>query len=473
MALVDPSCFKALSNADQVEQIYEALFGISSGTGGLSEVDTGNSLWVDEEFGDDLTALRARFDLPFSTVEAARDAAQSGDTVFVRPGDYATTSSLAVHQVNWHFDDATVTWTGMNTDSAIWDDKTGAMSFIVSGTGTFIGIAAAAQGADCHAIRIANGSSVVTIKGRRASTTDTEGCISHFNGTLIYDFDTVENLGAAGAGGYGIWWINGESYGRVGTVDGYTAPVYFSDTQDGGNNFYLEAYEIKEGTFGSIVNFGIGANTPAWIRCFICHGIDMSGTGKLYVEFQKNFGQIKFKSSDNGNDRLLYVKGFKSAKIANNTMIDCTGTDNVGSYEFGYARIEIQHYDDQGFGGRFIDLTQGFEGTVEIIGGKYVSTATADGIWATDGRLRLSYFFTDTSINNATNPITLTEDTNFNGPDVYLQMGTVLVAEATRDSIECGAVHDVHAYGAWANKAVDGNITIKPAGGLTVSSDVT
>jgi len=66
-----------------------------SGGGGLSTVDTGNTLWVDAVFGNDVTALVDRQDLPWVTILSALAAATSGDVVMVRPGTY-TESALTV-----------------------------------------------------------------------------------------------------------------------------------------------------------------------------------------------------------------------------------------------------------------------------------------------------------------------------------------------------------------------------------------
>ena len=66
-----------------------------SGGGGLSTVDTGNTLWVDAVFGNDVTALVDRQDLPWVTILSALAASSSGDAVIVRPGTY-TESALTV-----------------------------------------------------------------------------------------------------------------------------------------------------------------------------------------------------------------------------------------------------------------------------------------------------------------------------------------------------------------------------------------
>jgi len=59
------------------------------GSGGITQIDTGNTLWVDQIFGNNATAQPDRQDLPYLTVGAAIGAVSSGDAIMVRPGLYA------------------------------------------------------------------------------------------------------------------------------------------------------------------------------------------------------------------------------------------------------------------------------------------------------------------------------------------------------------------------------------------------
>tara|TARA_Y100001963_G_scaffold114977_2_gene159535 strand:+ start:16324 stop:17649 length:1326 start_codon:yes stop_codon:yes gene_type:complete len=74
-----------------------ATIVIPPGTAGgsISQIDTGNTLWVDAVFGNDGTALPDRQDKPYLTIAAAIAAASSGDIVMLRPGDYAETIVMA------------------------------------------------------------------------------------------------------------------------------------------------------------------------------------------------------------------------------------------------------------------------------------------------------------------------------------------------------------------------------------------
>jgi hypothetical protein len=71
-----------------------------------SSVKLNNSLYVSVN-GNDTTGARNNLAKPFLTLEAARDAASSGDTIFVYPGAYTVTTTdtngLAKDGVNWFF----------------------------------------------------------------------------------------------------------------------------------------------------------------------------------------------------------------------------------------------------------------------------------------------------------------------------------------------------------------------------------
>ncbi len=66
------------------------------------DVATGNLVWVDQVNGNDDAALRGRLASPFLTLTAAKEAAESGDTIVVLPGTY-NEDTLFKDGVNWHF----------------------------------------------------------------------------------------------------------------------------------------------------------------------------------------------------------------------------------------------------------------------------------------------------------------------------------------------------------------------------------
>ena len=64
------------------------ISGLGGGSSGLTQIDTGNTIWVDAVFGNDATGTVNRQDLPFLTIMAALAIATPTTTVVVRPGTY-------------------------------------------------------------------------------------------------------------------------------------------------------------------------------------------------------------------------------------------------------------------------------------------------------------------------------------------------------------------------------------------------
>lgn len=71
-----------------------------AGTIGYKSVN--NTVFVDQEFGNDSTGTRERLDLPYQTITAAQTAAASGDTIHVFPGTY-TDYELGKSGVTFYF----------------------------------------------------------------------------------------------------------------------------------------------------------------------------------------------------------------------------------------------------------------------------------------------------------------------------------------------------------------------------------
>jgi len=77
-----------------------SIGGGGGGVPGITQIDTGNTVWVDDVFGNDGTGTVDRQDLPFLTIQAACNAAVAAPapfpTVVVRPGTYTEQVVLPV-----------------------------------------------------------------------------------------------------------------------------------------------------------------------------------------------------------------------------------------------------------------------------------------------------------------------------------------------------------------------------------------
>ena len=113
----------------------------STGASGPNALFWNDTLFVDLQFGNDVTGFPENEALPYQTLLAAAidAAAFAGATgralVYVKPGSYAATGNLARDRVDWFFTrDAIVT----STDGSIYDASL-PMIFAVRGNGIFIG----------------------------------------------------------------------------------------------------------------------------------------------------------------------------------------------------------------------------------------------------------------------------------------------------------------------------------------------
>lgn len=130
-------------NIDKPDAIRAARYDLSNADAILAlnpYGTTGKTLWVDSVYGSDSTGTRQRKDKPFLTLNAAKVAAQSGDTIVVLPGTY-NEKNLLKDGVNWHFiNGAIVSYVGSTTGGIFDDGPNGANGDITSkitGYGTF------------------------------------------------------------------------------------------------------------------------------------------------------------------------------------------------------------------------------------------------------------------------------------------------------------------------------------------------
>jgi hypothetical protein len=97
-----------------VAAAFALYLGISGGVVPIP-VFAGKTLVVDSAHGDDETAIRGRFDLPYATISGAESAASANDTIHVRSGFYNETG-LGVTDVHYQFDPGVVVnYTGPST----------------------------------------------------------------------------------------------------------------------------------------------------------------------------------------------------------------------------------------------------------------------------------------------------------------------------------------------------------------------
>ena len=98
---------------------------------------TGWLVFVDQVNGNDSTGERGRNDRPFLQLNAARTAAQAGDTIVVLPGSYLPTAPLLKNGVNWHFHAGAIVQETLGVVD-MWSDAGSTVACKVTGWGQFI-----------------------------------------------------------------------------------------------------------------------------------------------------------------------------------------------------------------------------------------------------------------------------------------------------------------------------------------------
>lgn len=417
---------------------------------------TTNMTWVDE-LGSDVTGTAGRFDLPFATPEAARDASIAGDTIVVRAGDYTTATSLAKDGVNWFFyPGATVTFADDVSTEGIFDDGGTEMTFTVGGYGDFVRTTAD-DFLVFYLVNCSHASSNITISCRSISATGgsdgTCGAVVCQDGTLVVNCDLINGTGGSI---YAIWWINGDM--RINSAKVYGQYVAFASsvsatpTGDG----HLNAQDIE----GLVSADGSNSDAAAWVRSNTVLGTNTgsilcSGSNRLYVEMQKAFGAIV---SSGG---LLYVRGDKLSAVVNG---GSSAPSLVSKTTGGTAFIQINQYDPVTFTGQSIKITGG---TLKLFGGDFVGINGTDGIEITGGTAFVENMVINTSASSTDSPVLKS------GGTLKLNNCTLL-AHSSRDSIEASGLQTVQIQTPCsATTAVDGSITLSPNAGYFVDSGLT
>ena len=239
-------------------QIQNAL-GILS-----SQVPTGNLLWVDQVNGVDALATRGRMTIPFKTLSAAKNAAQSGDTIMVLPGTYDE-DDLLKDDVNWFFFPGAII--DSTSGSPVFDTDASSITSIIGGHGEFY--------ADGIVVNFAGSDAEITLEALRMESRNEQciRCTSASGRIHVKVFDSIkapsgvaiECNGSAteqifeadsiDAGGYSIYGLAGGAYVKARTILCDSVPIKI----EGGSAFVVEAFEIIPASDNS----GVYHNTTA------------------------------------------------------------------------------------------------------------------------------------------------------------------------------------------------------------------
>lgn len=425
-----------------------------------SQLNVGKSLYVDAINGVDSTGTRGVASLPFLTLNAAKIAASSGDIIYVGPGSYTPTSSLAKNGVNWSFS----LGCAINaTDFFIFDTTSGSFTFSVFGRADFftnqvIGsagtLAANNSGSNIHleARSITN-----TTKSGNSDTGSS--CIQCSNGTIRIYADLIQQIGDD----YCVWWNQGNAYIHSQTITS-NSTIYATVTSTYGGsfisgNFYVDADEIfATGNNGVCVLGGSSGGPQAmafWIDSKLIQSTNGSAgtiniqSGKIYIRSEKVMGNTGCPFVINGQSDVLFY--LTTQKIE---------ADLPASAVTGSSFIKV---------GQWVSHASPSTAALTISGGTHniqiqELNTTIHGVSVSGGTLQLLARI-DLSPTPSMNPVLKS------GGNLILDHCT-LISNGSTKCISSSSLQSIISLGSWANNDIDSNTTILTAGGLTVDSNV-
>lgn len=454
----------------------------------------GNTLWVDAVYGDDSRASREDGGRPFATLTAAKNAAQAGDLVVVRPGTYDE-NDLLKDGVNWHFAaGAAVDYTGPG-DAGIFDDSSygagGAVACRVTGHGTFRWRGSSTnyftdetQYTPHNAVSVTNAGSDVSVEGDLLYAEWTRSAGAAGNNFVSLARQTAGRLAlrfrrgtghATGGIVFGVWWTGGELFQDVAHLDTPKAPLYpaYSGAAEAGNAWVtadlIELLNTGNAGFPPALYFSsLGATTGGvgvWItakevRCPV--EVSPSSGDKFYLTAQKLSSGVATAVPP------LVIQQNVQAWVTLQKLEVKTAMCTVNpSGAAGRAEVSIDHVENTGTVSAGLSCVA-LGGDARLRVGRLVTSAgTASGLRFTGGSPTFSGRV-DASASASGNPVVAASSGG-------ALDGRALVAAAGRDSVTASAARTVKVYGTVvANTDKNVNVTLQAnTGGFVVSADVT
>lgn len=382
----------------------------------------------------------------YSTLVEARNTYTSGEVIVVGPGTYNESNlAKAGTTIRYHFMNGAIVHP-ITGESAIFDDTTEGinadMSVVVTGDGQFINETDGLIGGGINMRR--TGSQLAMCGDLLHSVGATNAAIDQRLGNLSVNFRQI--TGDFGA----LYWTGGNAKIRAWEKISGGAQTVFGAAITANSHWHIDTPFID--STDEAVTFEGAANGRLWLRTDRVYGTN--GALNISDSLVYLLGMGKMESSVASANPAIRVSG--GALYGSLQKIE--GGDSAGSTGTGILRVT---------GGTAIldvlqiaDTGMASVAGVQIAGGalklkihEYIRTTAGHGATVSGGTFRLSGTI-NTSNSSATNPIVKS------GGNVILNGDALLVAEATRDSVEAASAQTVYSYGATANTVTDANVTI-------------
>jgi hypothetical protein len=437
---------------------------------------------------------------PFTTLGAAKAAAVSGDTIVVGPGTYIE-NDLLKDGVNWFFaPGAIVTYSSpalqANSNDilyGIFDDRSsGPVQCTIGGHGSFSAYSRGYLNL-LGTFVVTNANSKISFAGRElafatyhdnAGSLGTRAAVYIKNASRVdvtceriygargtkYDTGLLDEFGDTifwSEFGSGIYWELGDAYVHCGSIEKISSYGVWGKQPPGNStaaNLWLNADFIETHIYmngGTDAAGHVGTyNWRSWIVAKeILEGISYFDSGRHYLTVQKiNLQNVPM--------------AFKGATQVWMTAHKITNTAAGGWIlaEAGYGGSPILYADVAQFEdihGVFYIAGISIADAAEVhLRGSYLKGGSGPAVLHFGGKTRIQGMTIDTSTTNKPNnhPIKVA------GPGLVLD-NCILLAPALADSINAAEPQTVTCYGARANRAKHGNVSVN-VDPLTVDPNV-
>jgi hypothetical protein len=419
---------------------------------------------------------------PFTTLTAAKAAAEAGDTIVVSPGTY-TENDLLKDGVNWLFlEGAIVDWNVPSVEDAgygIFDDRaSGPVTCNVSGRGVFkfheetIYSQGAGNGNTLGMIVITNAGTSFSLKGAAicAGTFNqvASGVAIYVQNALLVDIevDLIKDVNwqtltapdpADGTSQlqnqmYGLWWVQGETYLRAKKIlcSQYSIWAAGPDDSTVASDLWVTADYVESTISGAYYASGqTGNNYRVWLQLkeIVSSGINggsnIAAGGRHYIVADKiitNAGIGFSVTGDAGHNPSVWLTAQKLSATGNNLRIDA-----------GTVFANILQFEDL-VGVSAAVNTNG--GELHLCGG-YAKVLNGVGINHTGGAVDIFGLKVDTTnTNHAEN-----HGVKVSGPGLVLR-NCVLRVAALADSVNAAESQMVTNYGSVSNKNKHANVIV-------------
>lgn len=159
-----------------------------TGPTGTTEVPVNQTIFVDPQYGNDITGSREDLMLPFQTITAALNAAIQGDLIQVRNGQYNEGNLILKNQVNFFFEEGSqITFVGTNPGDSVFVGSLASLDVDVEG---YLNVVTQ----NACVLNLTSSVAEIVFECENLTTTGTEPMFKNYSavGNILFKSNTIE-----------------------------------------------------------------------------------------------------------------------------------------------------------------------------------------------------------------------------------------------------------------------------------------